>query len=78
MNPCGTGITTENWDALSTVTVVPSPFSLAGTLVATGATDMEMVEPCTAVEGTETAVSSSSTTELPSTAPPKYWLEEGV
>ena len=72
MKPFGTGITTENWDALWTVTVVPPPLSEEGMLVATGAIDMETVEPCTAEVGTETAVSSCSTTALPSTASPKY------
>ena len=71
----GTGMTTENWEALSTVT----PFSDEGMLVATGAMDMVTVDPCAAVAGAVTAVSSSSMTPARlSTSPPKYWPDDGV
>ena len=52
----------ENWDALYTVTLIPSPDSDDGMLVATGATVMGSVDPWTTVDGRVTAVSICSTT----------------
>ena len=67
MKPLGTGMTTENCEALLTVT----PLSLAGTLVDTGAMEAVTFEPWTAVGGRLTAVSTCWMTPvmLPTLAP---------